>query len=86
MTCDVDAVTKKIHADAQLVEKRTMDSRIMGRPGVYLSHLACHEQMGGALNGEVTVKYVCVGGWSVLERGCGLGEGCGGVWRDMCST
>ena len=48
---ELDGRKNHAHDDAQLVEERTMDSRIMGKPGVDRAHLACHEQMAGVLNG-----------------------------------
>ena len=66
---DVDVSKKHAHADAQLVEMRTMDPGAMGRPGVGRAHLACHEQTGEALNGGMCMceRVVCAGrglsGW-----------------------
>ena len=69
---ELDGSKNHAHDDAQLVEERTMDSRIMGKPGVDRAHLACHEQTAGALNGAMVVCgcVECAGGWLCVRRGC----------------
>ena len=56
---------------AHLVEKRNISSKMMGRSGVDLAHLACHEHTAGTLNGEVGVcgRVERAGGWLWVRRG-----------------